>query len=66
MIKRVGAAIVDIPPGGIELSKARFAICKTCEHTLQDGYGCTHWRGCCFGRHRFNPEAKCPKNLWPM
>lgn len=60
----LGAARVAMAPPS-ELSKGRFYVCKSCADTLQAGFGCKHWTGCCFGRHRSDPEASCPKNLWP-
>ena len=44
--------------------KRRFAICKTCEHSRDDGFACNLHTGCCFGRWRSNPENHCPDGQW--
>ena len=49
---------------GTILAKQRFEICKTCENTTDDGFGCKLYKKCCFGKYRAKPESKCPKDKW--
>ncbi len=45
-------------------AKRRFAICKNCKHSRDDGFACDLHTGCCFGRWRSNPENNCPEGMW--
>ncbi len=47
-----------------EFGKARFEVCKGCEESKQEGFGCRLHRGCCFGRWRSRPESRCPIGKW--
>lgn len=40
--------------------KRRFAVCKACEHSRDNGFACALHRGCCFGRWRSNLDNHCP------
>ena len=46
----------------LRISKNRFEICKTCEKSLEGGFGCKLYKKCCFGKFRTKPESKCPDN----
>lgn len=52
--------------GEVEISKSRYAICRSCSEALQDGFSCRLVSGCCWGRRRSDPSTKCPRNLWPV
>jgi hypothetical protein len=41
-------------------AQRRFEICKTCEHSENDGFKCRLRAGCCFGRWRSDPASACP------
>jgi len=47
-------------------AQRRFAICKACEHSRDDGFACALHTGCCFGRWRAMPDSKCPKGKWEI
>jgi hypothetical protein len=49
---------------GLAEIKRRFALCKACAHSRDDGFACTLHRGCCFGRWRSNPANHCPAGRW--
>ena len=54
-----------LPDPAIEAeAKRRFAICKDCQHSCDDGFACELHTGCCFGRWRSNPENHCPAGQW--
>jgi hypothetical protein len=42
----------------------RFEICKSCARSRDEGFGCVHHVGCCFGRWRSQPENKCYEGKW--
>jgi len=44
--------------------KRRFAICKACEHSRDDGFACALHTGCCFGRFRSDLANRCPAGRW--
>jgi hypothetical protein len=44
--------------------KRRFAICKACEHSRDDGFACALHTGCCFGRFRSDLANRCPTGRW--
>ena len=46
------------------LAKARFATCKACSDSREDGFKCNFFPGCCFGRHRTTPTSHCPIGKW--
>jgi len=46
------------------LAKQRFEICKSCDKSMENGFGCIHHKGCCFGKWRSRPENKCPEGKW--
>ena len=48
----------------VDVAQARFALCKSCSESLQDGFGCRLVEGCCFGRKRSTPNFSCPKGSW--
>lgn len=60
----VASARVGLEPPEVIISKTRYSICKACADTLQDGFGCRHHKGCCFGRHRSSPTSVCPLGKW--
>ena len=47
-----------------ELSKTRFAICKTCNKSGEQGHVCALHKSCCFGQWRSKPESKCYEGKW--
>ena len=58
-IKKSNASTINT-----EISKQRYEICKQCEHSTQEGFGCEFYKRCCFGRWRANKESKCPEGHW--
>jgi hypothetical protein len=44
--------------------KRRFAVCKACEHSRDDGFACALHTGCCFGRFRSDLANACPAGRW--
>jgi len=44
--------------------KRRFAICKACEHSRDNGFACALHTGCCFGRFRSDLASLCPADRW--
>ena len=48
-----------VSPEQMELSKKRFEICKNCDQSTDQGFGCRLHKSCCFGRWRSNPKNKC-------
>jgi hypothetical protein len=48
----------------VDRSRSRFAICRTCADSLQDGSACRLHEGCCFGRLRTYPSFRCPSGKW--
>lgn len=52
-------------PEAHTIGKERFAICKTCDKSKNDAFGCEFHKGCCFGQWRANPANKCALGLWP-
>ena len=46
------------------LATERYAVCKTCDETLDNGHGCKLHAGCCFGAWRTDAANKCPKGKW--
>lgn len=42
----------------------RFEICKTCEHSDNEGFKCKLHSGCCFGRWRANINNHCIEGKW--
>ena len=46
-------------PETSEISKLRFEICKKCDQSTDQGFGCKFHKTCCFGRWRANPKNKC-------
>lgn len=56
---------MPMAPEVVSVASRRYAICKACTDSLQDGFGCRHYVGCCFGRRRSDPGFQCPRNLWP-
>lgn len=51
-------------PAAIAESQRRFAICKACDHSRDDGFTCDLYHDCCFGRFRSAPANHCPQELW--
>lgn len=47
-----------------QLSMDRFATCKACPDTVEGGFACTMYSGCCFGRRRGDPDFHCPSHKW--
>ena len=45
-------------------AKRRFAICQACEHSRNNAFACALHLGCCFGKHRSKPSARCPDRRW--
>lgn len=48
----------------IPLARSRFAVCKTCDKSKDNTFGCVHYVDCCFGQWRSQPESKCPEGKW--
>lgn len=46
------------------ISKARFEICKGCAESLESGFACRLYSGCCLGNRRADPTFHCPANKW--
>ncbi|MCK4625177.1 MAG: hypothetical protein KAV00_07700 [Phycisphaerae bacterium] len=44
--------------------KRRFAICKACEHSRDDGFACDLYHDCCFGKFRSTLKNRCPDGHW--
>ena len=42
--------------------KHRFEICKTCDKSTEQGFGCSLHKQCCFGSWRTNPKSECYYN----
>ena len=55
---------IDRKPDTNPIGQKRFEICKLCTQSKDDGFGCVHHVGCCFGRWRSQPENKCPEGKW--
>ena len=53
------------PSPTVLLSKQRFDICLKCPDARDNGFGCAHHAGCCFGQWRGNPANQCPAGRWP-
>jgi len=51
-------------PAAIAESKRRFEICKSCEHSRDNGFACILYHGCCFGKFRSNTNNRCPDGHW--
>ena len=47
-----------------EEAKRRFEICKTCEHSRDNGFACDLYHGCCFGKFRSNTNNRCLDGHW--
>ena len=45
-------------------SKRRFEICKTCEHSRDNGFVCDLYHGCCFGKYRAILQNHCRAGKW--
>jgi hypothetical protein len=45
-------------------AQQRFKICKMCEHSKHDGFGCQFYKRCCFGKWRAMPSSECPQGKW--
>jgi anaerobic ribonucleoside-triphosphate reductase activating protein len=45
-------------------AKRRFAICKACEHSLDDGFACRLCTCCCLGKFCVASENHCPAEKW--
>ena len=45
-------------------AKRCFAICRTCEHSRDDGFACDLYHGC-FGKYRSDQASQCPIAKWP-
>jgi hypothetical protein len=56
---RIASAAMPASPGAL-----RFAICKSCSESLQDGFACRLVGGCCFGRKRSETSFSCPQGKW--
>ena len=52
------------PPVAAPVGAARFAVCKSCESSRDQGFGCIHHKSCCFGAWRSRPESVCPEGKW--
>jgi len=57
-----GSAVAS--PATVAEAQRRFAICKTCPHSCDDGFACELYDGCCFGRFRSAAANHCPFGLW--
>ena len=53
-----------VDPEAVAEAKRRFAVCKGCEHSLDEGFGCELYEGCCFGRWRAQIHNRCPARRW--
>lgn len=51
-------------PAATAESKRRFAICKACEHSRDNGFRCILYKGCCFGKFRSVVANQCPDGKW--
>lgn len=63
---RVARRSVETParPEDIAEATRRFEICKACGDTIEGGFGCRHYRGCCFGARRAELGFRCPSGKW--
>jgi hypothetical protein len=47
----------------VKLCQERLKICRDCNHSSENGFRCTLFKGgCCFGRWRANLGNQCPAN----
>jgi hypothetical protein len=51
-------------PAAVAEAQRRFAICKTCEHSRDDGFACDLYHDCCFGRFRSAVLNHCSSKKW--
>lgn len=58
------AATPASDPVAIAEAQRRFAICKACEHSSDDGFACDLYHDCCFGRFRSGLDNHCPQQKW--
>ena len=40
------------------------SLVRYSEHSLDEGFGCELYEGCCFGRWRAMPQSHCPDGRW--
>jgi len=51
-------------PAAVTEAHRRFAICKACEHSRDDGFACDLYASCCLGRFRSSLASHCPADHW--
>lgn len=51
-------------PTNVAIATKRFQICRACADSLEEGFGCSHYSGCCLGRRRSDPGFSCPDGKW--
>lgn len=44
--------------------KRRFEICKTCNHSRDNGFACNLYPDCCFGKYRAILQNHCRAEKW--
>lgn len=63
-LKQLLPRILENKAQSESVGKIRFEICKECPQAREEGFGCVHHVGCCFGRWRSQPESRCYLGKW--
>lgn len=56
--------VPTIPSVSMSSAQMRYAACRACAESLDDGFSCRLVTGCCFGRKRADLSVRCPLSKW--